>query len=432
MNPRVLLDSVLSQAELVGKLAVERLETGMVFNPIRASLRRDPYPFYQQMRERDPVHRSRAADGWMLTRYDDVLSVLSDRRFSSDERHLRRWATMRARGERAGLGDPYEAQRASMLRLDPPDHTRLRGLVSKAFTPRAVEQMRPRVEQIVDELISELPARGEFELVERFASPLPVAVIAEMLGVPSDDRERFRRWSDKAIQALGDAPLRERREALVAMEELGEFVRESAEQRRAEPRDDLLSALVAAEEAGDRLSEDELFTTCVLLLVAGNETTQSLIGNAVIALLRNPRQLELLREEPKRIPAAVEELLRYDSPVQLTSRIVREPGALRGHPLAPGQQLVLFLGAANRDPERFPEPDRLDVARDDVRHLSFSHGTHFCLGAQLARLEAGLALEGLVTRLPDLRFADPVAEDDGVVWKRNTVLRGPSRVRLRT
>jgi pimeloyl-[acyl-carrier protein] synthase len=419
MSIRVRIDKAASALEGLTKLAVERVETGIAFNPLRKELRVDPYPFYKRLREKDPFHRSRPADGWVLTRYDDILNVLGDRSFSSDERHQRRYPRFRARGERAGVPDPYESERASMLRLDPPDHTRLRSLVSKAFTPRAVERMRPRIEEYVDRLLAALAGRRSMELVADFAAPLPVSVIAEMLGVPVADRERFRHWSDEGVRTLGDGTMEDRRRAVVAMEEMGEYLEGIADARRREPREDLISGLVAAEEAGDRLSTAELLTTCVLLLVAGNETTTKLIGNSVVALLRNPEQLEILRGEPKRVFGAVDELLRYDSPVQLTSRMVVEDRELRGHRLRKGQQLVLILAAGNRDPVHFAEPDQLDVTRDPVRHLSFSHGLHHCLGAQLARLEGGLALEALITRFPDLRFAGEVR------WGDNTVLRGP-------
>jgi cytochrome P450 len=311
-----------------------------------------------------------------------------------------------------------------MLRLDPPDHTRLRNLVSKAFTPRAVQRMRPVVEKYVDELLGRLDGRRDMELIADFAAPLPVSVIAEMLGVPVSDRERFRHWSDEAVRTLGDNTLADRRRAIAAMDELGEYLETIAEARRRAPREDLISELVRVEEAGDRLSRVELFATCVLLLVAGNETTTKLIGNSIVALLRNPQQLERLRREPERIPAALEELLRYDGPVQLTSRMVTEDRELRGHRLRRGQQLVLVLAAANRDPEQFEDPDRLDVTRADVRHLAFGHGLHFCLGAQLARLEGTLALEALVTRFPAMRLAGPIQ------WGDNTVLRGPRSLPL--
>jgi len=419
------LDSALFAADTLLRVARERFETGIVFNPLREDLRVDPYPFYAELRERDPVHRSYAASGWVLSRYADILGVLADRRFSSDERNWKRSARMRARRRRAGVLDLYDDQLISMLRIDPPDHTRLRTLVSKAFTPRAVERMRPRIEALVGELLDGLQGRCEIELVGDFASPLPVSIIAEMLGIPVADRGRFRHLSNEAIRLLGDGSNEDRRRGSKGFTELAHYLEAEVDARRRAPRDDLLSGMVAAEEAGDRLSTQELFATCVLLLIAGNETTTNLIGNGTLALLRHPDQLDRLRREPKRIPSALEELLRYDSPVQLTSRIVLEDGELCGRPLRCGEQLVLLLGAGNRDPERFPDPDRLDVAREDVHPLSFGHGIHYCLGAQLARLEAQIAFEGLLERFPDLRLgAAPIA------WGDNTVLRGPTSLAL--
>ena len=424
MRLREKLDTVLFGVEGLAKLGWERLETGINFNPLRKELRVDPYPFYRQLREKDPFHRSRPADGWILTRYDDILSVLGDKTFSSDERHQRTYPRQRARGERAGIPDPYEESRMSMLRVDPPDHTRLRSLVSKAFTPRAIDRVRPRIEEYAEQILHGVVKGGRMELVRDFAAPLPVVVIAEMLGVPVEDRDRFRHWSDEAVRSIGDGTLDDQRRGYAAMTELGEYIGTVADARRRDPKDDLISGLVAAEEEGDRLSENELFATCVLLLVAGNETTTNLIGNGITALLRNPAQLEILREEPKRIPAAVDEFLRYDSPVQLTSRIVKEDREFRGHRLRKGQQVVLVLAAGNRDPERFERAEELDVLRDDVRHLSFSHGLHHCLGAQLAKLEGAIALESLITRLPDLRFDGPIE------WGDNTILRGPRSLPL--
>lgn len=425
MSLRVQIDQLAAAATGLSQMAIEGLRSGIVFNPLRKELRADPHPYYRRLREKDPIHRTYAGDGWVISRYEDCLHVLSERRFSSDERNLRRWPKMRARAGRAGLPDPYEIDLASMLRRDPPDHDRLRRLVSKAFTPRAVEAMRGRVEQLVDELLDALPRAGSIELVRDLAAPLPVSVIAEMLGVPLADRDRFRHWSDEAVKLLGDSSLEEARAAIAAFQELGEYIGRVADERRKEPRGDLLSGLVAAEEEGDRLSTRELVSTSILLLIAGNETTTKLISNGVIALLRNPDQLELLRGEPKRIEGAVDELLRYDGPVQLTSRMVTEDGDLRGHRLREGQQLVLMLAGANRDPEHFEDPDRLDVTRENLRHLAFGHGLHFCLGAQLARLEAAVTLEALVTRLPDLRFAETP-----IRWGTNTVLRGPLELPL--
>ena len=419
------LDAAMETLESAVLLAVERLETGITFNPMRADLRVDPHPFYRELRERDPIHRSRPADGWVLTRYADVHAVLADRSFSADERNMRRWERLSARHKRAGLSDPYEVDHITMLRSDAPDHTRLRNLVNQAFTPRAVDSLRGRIEELVDEQIYDLSHGSRTELVADFAQPLPVIVIAEMLGIPLEDQERFTRWSEEAVRGLGDNTHDDRVAADRAHSELRSYLQGIVEERRVNPRDDLISALVAAEEHGEKLSLSELLGTVVLLLVAGNETTTKLICNSVIALLRNPEQLELLRAEPKRIPGAIDELLRFDGPVQLTSRIVTQPCDYRGHRFERGQQIVLLLAAANRDPEEFENPDRLDVTRETPRHLGFGHGAHFCLGSQLARLEASLALEGLITRLPQLRFADEAIE-----WGRNVILRGPTRLPL--
>jgi len=426
MSLRVQLDQWTSAAEMMSLVAWERLRTGIVFNPTKQEMREDPYPHYRKLRERDPVHRSGAAGGWVLSRYRDAVAVLRDPAFSSDERNWSRYRRLSARNRRAGIPDAYETERSSMLRIDPPDHTRLRTLVSKAFTPRAVEQMRPRIEAVIKELLDPIREGETFELVRDFAAPLPVVVIAEMLGVPSEDRDRFRHWSDEAIRTIGDSTLEDRLSAESAMDELADYFMGIADERRRHPKPDLLSALVAAEEAGEKLSQAELRAMLVLLLVAGNETTTNLIANGTLALLRNPDQLAILRREPELVPAAVEELLRYDSPVQLTSRMVTRETELDGHRLEPGQQIVVLLGAANRDPEVFPDPDRLDVRRENVRHLSFGHGIHFCLGAQLARLEGAMAFEALVTRLPGLSLAY-----DGVEWGPNTVLRGPKHLLLR-
>jgi cytochrome P450 len=420
------LDEGVNAIEMGVRLLVERVETGMIFNPMRADLRVDPHPYYRELRERDPIHRSRAGDGWVLTRYDDVHSILADRSFSADERNLRRWKRLIARQKRAGLSDPYEADRITMLRSDAPDHTRVRNLVNKAFTPRAVESLRSRIEGLIDEMLGRLEGATQCELVADFAAPLPVIVIAEMLGIPLEDRARFTHWSDEVVRGLGDNTLEDRIAADRAHTELRAYLRGIADARRAEPRDDLLSALVAAEEEGDKLTMAELLGTVVLLLVAGNETTTKLICNSLVALLRHPEQLELLRSEPKRIPGAVDELLRFDGPVQFTSRIVTRDRDYHGHAFQRGQQIVLILAAANRDPEHFDDPDRLDVTRDDVRHLAFGHGAHFCMGSQLARIETSLALEALLTRLPTLQLRT----DAPIEWGSNVILRGPTRLPL--
>jgi cytochrome P450 len=426
MGLRTSLDQARTIAEFALYYLHERIESGVAFFPMRKELRSDPHPYYRMLRERDPVHRSRLAGGWVLSRYDDVLAVLRDPRFGADERSLARYPRIAAMLRRAGLPNPYDEGRGSMLRLDPPDHTRLRALVSKAFTGRAVERMRPRVEAILKELLERRPVGGgPLRLVHELGSPLPVRVIAEMLGVPPEDHERFRHWSDEIVRTLGEATLEDRHRSERAGQELSEYFAAVCDARRRAPREDLISALVAAEEAGDRLTQQELLSTLVLLLVAGNETTTNLISNALLALLRHPAELARLRRNPERIPDALEELLRYDSPVQFTSRAAREDVELGGQRIRRGQQVVLLLGSANRDESIFPDPDRLDLDRPTPRHLSFSHGLHFCLGAQLARLEASLALEALITRFPKLALPD-----QPIVWSDSTILRGPKELWL--
>ncbi len=426
MNWRLRLDLALLGVEVATRYAWERATTGVTFTPRTQALRSNPHPLYRRLRETDPVHRSQLAGGYVLSRYEDVQSVIADRRFSSDERNWNRYGRFARLRRLADIPDPYESGLAAMLRMDPPDHTRLRGLATKAFTPRAIDQWQPRMQAVAHALLHRIAPHGPFDLVRDFAGPLPVVVIAELLGVPSEEHERFRQLSDRVVKSLGDGSLDDVHDAFVARDELARILEGIAADRRAQPREDLISGLVAAEEAGDRLTRDELISTCILLLVAGNETTTKLIGNSVVALLANPAQGALLREEPKRIPGAVEELLRYDGPVQLTSRLATEDCDLFGEPVKRGMQIVLLLAAANRDPARFADPDRLDVTRDDVRHLAFGHGTHFCLGARLARLETAVALEALLARLPRLEHAGEVA------WSTNTVLRGPTSLPLRS
>jgi len=412
---------------MAGGLVLERLQTGYSFNPIMGEAQRDPYPLYQRLRENDPVHRSHAVRGWILFRHEDCVELLRDPRFSADDRQLAAFARRNAASIRAGLVDPEAPQEPVMLRRDPPDHTRLRSLVNKAFTPRAVEKLRPRVEELTDELLTQLAGKGEFDLIRDFAVPLPVTIIAEMLGIPARDRELFKRWSNHLVGFLDPQASPGPQVLRRTVEEFFAYLAGIIEQRRRCPADDLLSALVLAEEAGDRLSEQELHGTVALLLAAGNETTTNLIGNGLLALFRHPDQLERLRREPEHIGTAVEELLRWDSPVQFTMRIPTQEVDFRGHAFRPGQAVVAVLGSANRDPEAFEEAHRLDISRGENRHLSFGQGVHFCLGAQLARLEGQVALAGLLRRFPDLSLADAEPK-----WRRLTFLRGVEALPLRT
>ncbi len=416
----------IAAARAVTRMAHERIESGQVWNPASAANIRDPYPMYARFRERAPVHRSRLIDGWVLFRYADVLEALRDPRFSADERNSKNFALHRQQLVAAGALDADDPLEQSMLRMDAPDHTRLRGLVNKGFIPRAVERVRARMETLVKELLDAAHGRDVVDLIELIAYPLPVIVISELIGVPGEDRARFKHWSDDVVRSMGFSSLEDVRRSRVASKELRGYFEGIAAERRREPREDLISALLSAEERGDKLSQSEVFSTLTLLLVAGNETTTNLIANGMYALLRNRDQLELLRGDPDLIPTAVEELLRYDSPVQATSRIALEDMEIGGRQVRSGQEVILTLASANRDPEQFEAPDRLDVTRKDNRHLSFGHGAHFCLGSPLARLEAQLAFRALLERYPNMTLATDTLE-----WRKNFILRGPTSLPVR-
>jgi cytochrome P450 len=377
----------------------------------------DPYPYYARLRSTDPVHWADQFDGWVLTRYADVMTVLRSPNASSE-----RTAAVRQRVA-PEFQAMFDVRSHSMLNADAPRHTRLRLLVNKAFTPRTVEGLAPFVQSFVDEVLGKARARGRMDVMAELAFPLPATVIAEMLGVPVEDRDRFKQWSDDSTAAAGNVPANLSpdvlRKSVAAMEELQAYFRGIIAQRRAEPRGDLISDLVRAQEEGDRLSEEELLANSVLLLNAGHETTTNLIGNGTLALLHHPDQLRRLRDDSSLVPSAVEELLRYDSPVQYTTRVLKADMELGGKVLRAGQLVLLLLGAANRDPEQFPDPDRLDVGRPDNKHLAFGLGSHFCLGAPLARLEGRLVFEALLRRTPKMRLDGPPPR-----YRQNFNLRG--------
>ena len=391
----------------------ERWQSGVSYNPLSAETAQDPYPTYAKLRARDPVHRSRLMNAWVFTRYADADAILRDhRRFSSDPR--KRTAARRQRASLPNVEEP------SMLFLDPPDHTRLRALVNKAFTPRAVAALEPRIREIMTTLLDAVDDPSAFDLMKAVAKPLPVIVIAEMLGIPPEDRAQFAVWSDQRARILEPTLTPEEREtAEAAMQALDEYLRPIISERRAAPRDDIISALAQAEEEGDTLTEREVLVMLRLLLVAGNETTTNLIGNGVLALLRHPDQLAALRGDAALIPSAVEELLRFDSPVQVDLRSALDDCDVNGFRVRRGDNVVILLGAANRDPDRFPAPDRLDVRRAEQNHLAFGRGIHHCLGAPLARLEGRVVLEALLERFRSIRLLD-----DRPAFRNSVVLRG--------
>ena len=390
-------------------LTWERLESGISFDLTSGKVRANPYDVYERLRSESPIHRMRLINAWALTEYDDALAILQDhRRFSSGENKL----------EYA----PYR----TMLDLDPPDHTRLRSLVSKAFTPRAVAALGPRIQAIVEELLDDLADRDSFDLISDFAFPFPVIVIAEMLGIPAEDRDKFNVWSNDIALAVepilsGEEIVRVER----ASDEIIEYFEGIIEQRRKQPRDDMLSALLAAEEEGDRLTHDELLGTLMLLLVAGNETTRSLIGNGMLALLKNPDELQRLREDSDLLGSAIDEMLRYDSPVQIIIRVVLEDTEFKGKRFRAGQKVIILVGAANRDPTVFADPGALDIGRQEKSHISFGRGIHYCLGSPLALLEARVAFANLIERFSSIEL---VTEPE---FRDQIVLRGVESLRIR-
>ena len=397
----------------------------MVFNPFLPSYQANPYPAYAALRAQDPVHFSLAIQAWVLTAYEDCERVLRDAEtFSS--------SSFTASGQ---LATVLQQQRRefplgevpTVLNSDPPVHTRLRTLLNRAFTPRAIEGLRPHIEEIAASLLADAGgAGGRFDAVTGFAQPLPIIVIAELLGVPPSDRDQLKEWSTAIANTTNvlntEGALEAARQATV---DLIAYMDEIVARRRAAPGADIMTALVQAEEDGERLSHDELLAFSILLLLAGHETTTNLIGNGLFALTEHPGQAARLRAEPELLPSAVEEFLRYDSSVQGAVRFARQTVEVGGRTIEQGSTLLLLLGAANRDPAQFREPDALDVSRSPNRHLSFGRGVHFCLGAPLARLEGDIAFRALLDRFPEPRVAEGGAQRSGTL-----VLRGMGKLEL--
>ncbi len=389
-----------------------------LFDP---TFKNDPYPTYAEMRSTAPAYRVELPDGrgvWMITRYDDALTVLKDRRFVKNFRNA---LTPEQLAQIPPIPKVMEPLSHNMLDTDPPDHQRLRSLVSKAFTPRLIERQRPRVQAIADSLLDAVQDQGEMDLIDDYAFPLPITVIAELLGVPSEDRNSFREWSNAAVS--GNTTQEYLEEILIPnMQAFNDYLYALFEEKHANPRDDLVSALVRAEEAGDKLSEDELLGMVFLLLVAGHETTVNLIGNGVLALLLHPDQLQKLKADPALIKPAVEELLRYDGPVEsATERYTTEEVEMAGVTIPRGEMVMVVLASADRDPQRFADPDELDITRADNKHLAFGKGIHHCLGAPLARMEGQIAISTLLRRMPELRLA---GSPDSLSWRPGMIIRG--------
>jgi cytochrome P450 len=397
--------------------------TEPLFNPLDAEFIRDPYPHYERLRSIDPVYVT-PHGMYLASRHAEVSLVLRDRRFGKDfvQRSKRRY------GPKIMEEPIFRSMSHWMLQQDPPDHTRLRGLVAKAFMARRVEDMRPRIQEVVDQMLDRVADRGRMDLIEDYAFRLPVTIICDMLGIPEEHREAFYSGSRDGGRILDPVPLTPTE---IAQGNAGNlmaqmYFQQLFELRRRNPGDDLTTQLLQAEENGSKLSNEELTANIILLFGAGHETTVNLIGNGLLALHRNPDQLALLKARPELIVNAIEEFLRYDSSVQLTGRVaLEEIEDLRGKKIPRGETVLCLLGSANRDPAVYPErPDRLDITRQNVRPLSFGGGIHFCLGAQLARIEAEVAITTLLRRLPDLKLDDA----ENAEWRPTFVLRGLKRL----
>ena len=380
----------------------------------------NPYPFYARLRAESPVHRVNLPGrktAWLVTRYADAAGVLKDTRFAKD-----RFNALAADSSSKQLWMPAFARplTRNMLDVDEPDHVRLRSLVSKAFTSRRIEQIRNRIEVLADDLLTAAQSRQHLDLIRDFARPIPTTIIAEMLGVPIQDRDTFGRWTSAIVSA--DTSTWAMMRAIPNLWLFVRYIRRLISARKTDPRDDLLSALIEAEEAGQRLNEDELLAMVFLLLVAGHETTVNLIGNGALALSEHPDQMARLRDDPQLIKPAVEELLRYAGPLELaTERYARQDVTIADVTIPRGSLVFAAIASANRDDRQFPEPDTLDITREPNKHLAFGGGAHFCLGASLARLEGQIAIGALMRRAVQWQLA---VEPASLRWRRGLVLRG--------
>jgi hypothetical protein len=376
----------------------------------------DPYPLYARLRNEDPVHWDPYLHAWVVTRYEDVLQVFQ--RFSADRTPTpERLATLGMEG----LTPIAKVMVRQMLFMDPPDHTRVRKLAAAAFTPRRVEEMRSRVEEITNSLIDQVLDAGEMDAMEAIANPLPAIVTAEMFGISSGDHRLLKDWSQDFAEMLGNFQHNPGRAGRVlrSLESMTEYFRGAVKQQIARPTGGLIEALAAATVDGDRLTEDEVVANLIITMVGGQETTTNLIGNGLLTLLSWPEEMERLRRDPSLMPSAVEELLRYESPSQHTARLAAADIQLGGKAIKQRDAVIAVMGAANRDPQRFPDPNTLDLGRHDNRHVAFAWSSHFCFGAPLARLEGQIVLRTLLARLPDLRLKTPRVE-----WRPNLGLRG--------
>jgi cytochrome P450 len=391
-----------------------------LFNPFDPQYIADPHAYFARTRNSGPVQRATLPDGrvvWLLTGYAEVEAAFADPRLVKDPRHAYSPDEL---ARMPALPEETRYMRSNLLYRDPPEHTRLRRLVSKAFTPRMIEQLRPRIQAIADALLDAVAGRGEMDVIDEYAFPLPITVVAEMLGIPAADREQFRDWSDVLLTAIPPQPMGPA--VVTAAQGLRRYLEARFEAKRRAPSEDLITGLLQAEESGDKLRKEELHGMVYLLLVAGYETTVNLVGSGVLALLEHPDQLAMLRNDPALLPSAIEELLRFCAPVMMsTLRYAAADITLRDVVIPKGDMVLVVIGAANRDPARFASPNALDITRPENKHIAFGHGIHYCLGAPLARMEGEIALGTLLRRMPNLRLS---VASETLTWRPNMILRG--------
>lgn len=393
-----------------------RTQTLSLYHLLDPEVLANPYPLYHQLRSEDPIHWDPFLHAWVVTRYADVITVFQ--RFSANRTPTPEQLEAMGLGALRPLAQLMVRQ---MLFLDPPVHGRVRGLASKAFTPRRVEVLRDHIQDITARLLDAIQGQGHMDVIADLGRPLPAIVTAELLGLPTSDWMQLTAWSTDFAQVLGNFQHNPDRipQILRTVDEMTAYFHAAVQRYRAEPGEGLISALVEAEQDGDRLSDEEIVANVIITMVGGQETTTNLIGNGMLSLLRHPDQLERLRADFSLIPSAVEELLRYESPSQHTARLAPEDGELGGKLIRKRQAVIAVMGAANRDPERFPDPDRLDLGRQDNRHVAFAWASHFCFGAPLARIEGQVAFEAMLRRMPNLRV-----EAGHLEWRDNLGLRG--------
>lgn len=417
MKLRERIGLTLGKAYINSMSRVEELVHGAAINPLSPKLWANPYHYHSKMRDTSPIHFSKALQAYWVTQFDLVQEILKDKRFGADVRRYPKRVARITKGMDERRLNSFN--NPSMLDLDPPDHSRLRRLVSQGFMHKFIQSLEPNIQKIVDECLAKHGNAKSFDLVSALAAPLPAIVIAEMLGLPDTDHEKFQEWSEALVNGTSTNDHDKIEASMRASQALIDYFKQMIKHKRDELDEGMISRLILAEEEGDKLTETELYNTCLLLLVAGHETTTRLIGNGTYLLLKSPEQLELLRKDRSLLPQAIEEMLRYEPPVQATRRFVTEDLHFHGTDFKKGDLIFVSIAASNRDPLANTDPDRFDISRDNPRQISFGYGIHLCIGASLARMEAKVAFEMLLDRFSDIELVDQEP-----AWGTNAFFRG--------